>query len=109
MANATPRLLNRRGLVKSGLALAAAKANSLKAADMAKAVQDIHLPPEVALGPNPAFYRADQNQLIASLFVGEAQAKGSAPDDLFKVVRVVAGAKAAGGLKESGCKMTWPT
>jgi branched-chain amino acid transport system substrate-binding protein len=34
-------------------ALAAAKANSLKALDMAKALQDYHLPPEIALGPNP--------------------------------------------------------
>ena len=41
-------------------ALAAAEANSLKALDMAKALQDFHLPPEVALGPNPAFYRAGQ-------------------------------------------------
>jgi branched-chain amino acid transport system substrate-binding protein len=90
-------------------ALAAAKANSLKALDMAKALQDFHLPPEVALGPNPAFYRAGQNQLLASLFVGEAQAKGSAPDDLFKVTKVVNGAKVAGTLEESGCKMKWPT
>ena len=56
-------------------ALAAAKAKSLKAVDMAKALQDFHLPPEIALGPNPAFYRAGQNQLIASLFVGDAQAE----------------------------------
>jgi branched-chain amino acid transport system substrate-binding protein len=90
-------------------ALAAAKANSLKALDMAKALQDFHLPPEIALGPNPAFYRAGQNQLLASLFVGEAQAKGSAPDDLFKVAKVVDGAKVAGTVEESGCKMTWPT
>jgi branched-chain amino acid transport system substrate-binding protein len=90
-------------------ALAAAKANSLKAIDMAKALQDFHLPPEIALGPNPAFYRAGQNQLLASLFVGEAQASGSAPDDLFKVTEVVNGADIAGTLEESGCKMTWPT
>jgi branched-chain amino acid transport system substrate-binding protein len=90
-------------------ALAAAKANSLKAIDMAKALQDFHLPPEIALGPNPAFYRAGQNQLLASLFVGEAQAKGSAPDDLFKVTKVVNGADVAGTVEESGCKMTWPT
>jgi branched-chain amino acid transport system substrate-binding protein len=89
-------------------ALAAAKANSLKAIDMAKALQDFHLPPEIALGPNPAFYRAGQNQLIASLFVGKAQASGSAPDDLFKVTSVVNGADAAGPLEESGCKMLWP-
>ena len=89
-------------------ALAAAKANSLKAIDMAKALQDYRLPPEIALGPNPAFYRAGQNQLLASLFVGEAQASGSAPDDLFKVASVVNGADAAGPLEESGCNMTWP-
>jgi branched-chain amino acid transport system substrate-binding protein len=89
-------------------ALAAAKANSLKALDMAKALQDFHLPPEVALGPNPAFYRAGQNQLLASLFVGEAQPSGSAPDDLFKVTKVIDGAKVGGTLEESGCKMTWP-
>jgi len=89
-------------------ALAAAKANSLKALDMAKALQDFHLPPEIALGPNPAFYRAGQNQLLASLFVGEAQASGSEPDDLFKVTEVVNGADIAGTLEESGCKMTWP-
>src|ERR1700684_3989251 len=99
----------RRGDPETHGARAAAKANSHKALDMAKALQDFHLPPEIALGPNPAFYRAGQNQLLASLFVGEAQAQGSAPDDLFKVTKVVDGAKAAGTLEESGCKMTWPT
>jgi len=61
------------------------------------------------LRANPAFYRAGQNQLLSSLFVGEAQASASAPDDLFKVASVVNGADAAGPLEESGCKMTWPT
>ena len=89
-------------------ALAARNAKSLKAVDMAKSLQDFHLPPEIALGPNPAFYRANQNQLLASLFVGEAQASGSAPDDLFRVAKVVNGAEAAGSVPESGCKMTWP-
>ena len=88
---------------------AANAAKSLKAVDMAKTLQDFHLPPEIALGPNPAFYRAGQNQLIASLFVGDAQAGGSAPDDLFKVTTVVNGADVAGTVEESGCKMTWPT
>jgi branched-chain amino acid transport system substrate-binding protein len=90
-------------------ALGAEKAKSLKAVDMAKALQGLELPAEIALGPNPAFYRAGQNQLLATLFVGDAQAKGSAPDDLFKVTQVVSGAEAAGPLEESGCKMTWPT
>lgn len=90
-------------------ALAAAKTNSLNAIDMAKALQDFHLPPEVALGPNPAFYRAGQNQLLASLFVGNAQASGSSPEDLFHVTDVVNGAQIASSVEESGCKMTWPT
>jgi len=71
-------------------ALAAAKANSLDAV------------------ANPAIYRAGQNQLLATLYVGTAQASGEAPDDLFKVTSVVNGADAAGSLEDSGCKMTWP-
>jgi branched-chain amino acid transport system substrate-binding protein len=90
-------------------ALAAAKANSLKAVDMAKALQGFELPPEVALGPNKAFYRAGQNQLLSTLFVGDAQPSGSAPDDLFHVTSVVSGADIASSVEESGCKMTWPT
>jgi branched-chain amino acid transport system substrate-binding protein len=82
-------------------ALAAANANSLKAVEM---VKPFHLPPEVALGPNPAFYRAGQNQLLASLFVGEAQDGGSAPDDLFKITKVVNGAEIAGTVEESGVR-----
>jgi branched-chain amino acid transport system substrate-binding protein len=89
-------------------ALAAAKANSLDAAAMAKSLQDFQLPPEIALAPNPAFYRAGQNQLLASLFVGNAQASGDAPDDLFKVTDVVKGVDIASPLEETGCKMTWP-
>jgi branched-chain amino acid transport system substrate-binding protein len=89
-------------------ALAAERAGSLKAVDMAKALQGFQLPPEIALVPNPAIYRAGQNQLLATLFVGEAQASGSAPDDLFKVTKVVKGTDVAGTVEGSGCKMTWP-
>ncbi len=83
-------------------------AKSLDAVKMAKALQGYKLPPEIALMPDGAFYRAGQNQLIPNLFVGNAQAKGSAPDDLFKVTNVVKGADIAGTLEETGCKMTWP-
>ena len=89
-------------------ALAANDAKSLDAIKMAKTLQGFKLPPEVGLMPDTAFYRAGQNQLIGSLYVGNAQAKGSAPDDLFHVSEVVHGVDAAGTLEESGCKMTWP-
>ena len=89
-------------------ALAANNAKSLDAVKMAKALQGFKLPPEVALMPDGAYYRAGQNQLIPNLYVGNAQAKGSAPDDLFKVTNVVKGNDIAGTVEESGCKMTWP-
>ncbi len=89
-------------------ALAANGAKSLEAVKMAKFLQGYHLPPEVALMPDGAFFRAGQNQLIPDLFVGHAQASGSAPDDLFKVTQVVKGVDVAGTLEETGCKMTWP-
>ena len=90
-------------------ALGANGAKSLDAVKMAKAMQGMKLPPEVALMPDGAFFREGQNQLIPNLYVGHAQAQGSAPDDLFKVTEVVKGIDAAGTLEESGCKMTWPT
>ena len=90
-------------------ALAGNGAKSLEAVKMAKFLQDFKLPPEVALMPDPAFFRAGQNQLMPNLYVGHAQAKGSAPEDLFKVTDVVKGVDAAGPLSESGCEMTWPT
>lgn len=89
-------------------ALAAAQAKSLDAVKMAKAMQGFKLPPEVALMPDGAYFRASQNQLIPNLYVGQAQAKGSDPEDLFKVAQVAKGADAAGSLEDTGCKMSWP-
>lgn len=89
-------------------ALAANKAKSLDAFKMAKALDGMQLPPEVGLMPNLPFYRANQHQLIGSLYVGHAQAKGTQPDDLFHVDRVIDGKEVAGTVEESGCKMTWP-
>jgi branched-chain amino acid transport system substrate-binding protein len=89
-------------------ALAAQQAKSLEAVKMAKAMQGFKLPPEVALMPDGAFFREGQNQLIPNLFVGNAQSKGSDPEDLFNVTEVAKGIDAAGTLEETGCKMTWP-
>ena len=71
--------------------MAAAQAKSLDAVKMAKAMQGFKLPPEVALMPDGAYFRAGQNQLIPNLYVGQAQAKGSDPEDLFKVTQIVKG------------------
>ena len=78
-------------------ALAAAQAQSLDAVKMAKAMQGFKLPPEVALMPDGAFFRAGQGQLIPDLYVGHAQSKGADdPEDLFVVDDVVKGADVAG-------------
>ena len=90
-------------------ALAAEQAKSLEALKMAKAMQGFKLPPEIALMPDGAFYRVAQNQLIPDLYVGNAQAKGSDPEDLFHVAEIVKGADVAGSLEDTGCKMTWPS
>ena len=89
-------------------ALAANKAKSLDAVKMAKALEGMKLPPEVGLMPDLPFYRAGDHQLIPNLYVGNAQAKGSEPDDLFNVTEVVKGSEAAATVEETGCKITWP-
>lgn len=90
-------------------ALAAAQAKSLDTVAMAKAMQGFKLPPEIALMPDGAFYRAGQNQLIPDLFVGHAQSKGAAdPEDLFVVDKVAKGAEVSPTLEETQCKQDWP-
>ncbi len=90
-------------------ALAAAQANSLDAVKMARAMQGFKLPPEIALMPDGAYYRAGQNQLIPDLYVGHAQSTGKDdPEDLFVVETVVKGADVSPTLEETMCKQDWP-
>lgn len=90
-------------------ALAAEQAKSLDAVKMAKAMQGYKLPPEIALMPDGAFFRAGQNQLIPDLYVGHAQANGKDdPEDLFVVDQVVKGADVSPTLEETMCKQDWP-
>ncbi len=90
-------------------ALAANNAKSLDSVKMARALDGFTLPPEVALQPNPAIFRANQHLLIGTLWFGHAQAQGSAPDDYFHVDKVIASKTIAPTIEESGCKMVWPT
>jgi len=91
-------------------ALAANQEKTLDAIKLARAMQNFVLPPEVALMPNKPFYRAGQNQLMTTLYVGKAQKApaGGDKEDLFNVTELVDGSKAAGPVEESGCKLTWP-
>jgi branched-chain amino acid transport system substrate-binding protein len=91
--------------------LAAEKAKSLEPIKMAKAMQGLVLPPEIALMPNNPFYREGDNQLMPTLFVGHSQAApaGGDKEDLFKVTQLVKGTDAALSVQETGCKMVWPS
>src|ERR1700739_3998307 len=90
--------------------LAAEKAKSLEPVKMAKAMQGLVLPPEVALMPNNPYYREGDNQLMPTLFVGKSQPAPAGGDkgDLFKVTQLVKGDQAALSVEGTGCKMTWP-
>jgi len=93
-------------------ALIANQEKSLDAIKLARAMQNFALPPEVALMPHKAFYRAGQNQLMPTLYVGHAQKApaGGDKEDLFAVTDLVDGSKEAiaGTVEESGCKLAWP-
>lgn len=90
--------------------LAAEKAKSLESIKLAKAMQGLVLPPEVALMPNNPYYRIGDNQLMPTLYVGESQPApaGGDPEDLFKVTQLVKGDEAALPVDQTGCKIEWP-
>jgi branched-chain amino acid transport system substrate-binding protein len=89
-------------------ALAARGAKSLEGPKMAKALENLKLPPEVGLMPDPPFYRAGDHQLMPTLYVGSAKAKGTDPEDLFEVTRLLKGPEIASPVEQTGCKMTYP-
>ncbi|HYA76918.1 MAG TPA: ABC transporter substrate-binding protein [Burkholderiaceae bacterium] len=90
-------------------ALAANSAKSLDAVKMARALSGMTLPAEIGLMPYLPVYRAGQNQAMNTLYVGNAQAQGSASEDLFNVTDLVKGADVSDSPEASGCKMVWPT
>ena len=89
-------------------ALIANQEKSLDAQKLAKALQNFQLPPEVALMPDKVFFRQGDNQLMPDLYVGHAVEKGSAPEDLFQVDRIVKGIDVALPVSETGCHMAFP-
>ena len=88
--------------------LAAAKAKSLDGPALAKAMQDMELPSDVALQPGAVRYRAGDHQLMANIFVGEVHPAKAGADDVFTTAALVSGEQAAGSVAETGCKMESP-
>jgi branched-chain amino acid transport system substrate-binding protein len=89
-------------------ALVANQQKTLDAVKLAKGLENFKLPPEIALMPYDTFYRAGDHQLMPTLYVGNAVAKGPMPEDLFDVTELVKGVDAALPVAESGCHLTWP-
>jgi branched-chain amino acid transport system substrate-binding protein len=88
--------------------LAAEKAKSLEGPKMAVALEDLELPPDVALQPGSIRYRAGDHELMANIFVGQAHPPEGNPDNVFRVEALVPGDQAAGPVADTGCKMTHP-
>src|SRR6478752_5524772 len=86
-------------------ALVANREKTLDALKLAQALGDFELPPEIKLQPNKVYYRNGDHQLMTSAFVGEAQSKGSDPEDLFQVNEIVAGDKTAPPVVDTGCTL----
>ncbi len=88
--------------------LGADKAKSLDGPKLALAMEDMELPPDVALQPGRIFYRAGDHELMANIFVGDVHPPATNPDDVFTVATLVPGEKAAGPVSDTGCKMVHP-
>jgi branched-chain amino acid transport system substrate-binding protein len=90
-------------------ALVANQEKTLDAIKLAKALENFELPPDIALQPYKAFYRAGDHQLMPTLYVGHAVKEGPTPEDLFHVDLLVKGTDAALPVAETGCHLRWPT
>ena len=88
--------------------LAAEKAKSLEGPKMAKALEDLELPADVALQKGKIRYRAGDHELMANIFIGEAHPPKSGADDVFTTEVLVPGEEAAGSVADTGCKMVEP-
>jgi branched-chain amino acid transport system substrate-binding protein len=106
--NKTPTARHWFGYVAvNSVKLAAEKAKSLKAIDMAHALEGMELPPDVALQPGKVFYRAGDHQLMPNIFVGQVHPP-QGEDNIFTTAKLVPGDK-VWPLADTGCHMTYPS
>ncbi|HTC12273.1 MAG TPA: ABC transporter substrate-binding protein [Acetobacteraceae bacterium] len=89
--------------------LAAEKAKSLEGPKLVAALEDMELPPEVALQPGKVTYRKGDHQLMPAIFTGEVHPPTTSPDDIFTIAAAVPGEEAAGSVADTGCKMVYPS
>jgi branched-chain amino acid transport system substrate-binding protein len=92
----------------NSIALACAEAKSVDSIKVARALEGLHLPPEIALEPGGPYYRAGDHQAMLTEFVGEVNPNGNYPN-LFTVHDEIPGAKLARTPAEKGCRISYPT
>jgi len=88
--------------------LAAEKAKSMEGIKLVQALEDMELPPEIALQPGTVRYRKGDHELMPNIMVGQAHPPEGNPDNVFKVEALVPGEQAAGSVESTGCKLTYP-
>jgi branched-chain amino acid transport system substrate-binding protein len=88
--------------------LAADKAKSMEGPKLAVAMEDMELPPDVALQPGTIRYRKGDHELMPNIFVGQVHPPQGNPDNVFTVETLVPGEQAAGSVEDTGCKMQPP-
>ncbi|OYV36921.1 MAG: ABC transporter substrate-binding protein [Thiomonas sp. 20-64-5] len=89
------------------LALACAKAGSTDSVKVAKALEGLELPPEVALQPTQPVFRKDDHQLMLGMFPGSVNQHGTYPN-LCNVFNYVPGTSIALSPAQTGCTITYP-
>jgi branched-chain amino acid transport system substrate-binding protein len=90
------------------LALACAKAGSTEAVAVAKALEGLVLPPEIALQPGAPMFRAEDHQLMLGMFPGQVNQNGAYPH-LMNIFDYVPGASIALPPAQTGCTITYPS
>jgi branched-chain amino acid transport system substrate-binding protein len=88
--------------------VAADRAKSLEGPKIAMAMEDMELPPDVALGPLKVLYRKGDHELMPAIFVGQMHPPKAGPDDVYTIETAIPGVEAAGPVEETGCKMVHP-
>jgi branched-chain amino acid transport system substrate-binding protein len=89
------------------LALACAKAGSTDSVKVAKALEGLVLPPEIALQPGAPAFRAEDHQLMLGMFPGQVNQTGTYPN-LMNIFGVVPGASIALPASATGCTISYP-
>jgi branched-chain amino acid transport system substrate-binding protein len=91
------------------LALIANVQQSLDPVVLSRALQGYTLPPDVALGPERAFFRDRDHELMSPILIGEVHPPRGDPFDVFTVRATVKGEEAAERVEASACKLAFPS